>query len=103
MPQGVIKQTHDEMMHIATSGQSLCDDYGQQTRALVSVANELAVSHMRGAAGTAVLNKTTELQATVDRMTHTASEKYQGIGQFAQAGLNSTHEAQSRIMAIQSA
>jgi hypothetical protein len=103
MPQGVIKQTHDEMLHIATNGQSLCDDYGQQTRALVSVANELAVSHMRGAAGTAVLTKTTELQATVDRMTHTASEKYQGIGQFAQAGLNSAHEAQSRIMAIQSA
>jgi hypothetical protein len=100
---GVIKLTNEDMLRIATTGRSLCDDYANKTRQLVAVANELAIHHMRGAAGTAVLNKTTELQATVDRMTQMAQEKYQGIGQFAQAGLNSTQEANSRIMAIAAA
>lgn len=103
MPAGVIKLTHEEMLQIAQQGQSHCDSYSAQTRALVNVANEFATMHMRGAAGLAVLNKTTELQQTVDRMTQTSSEKYQGVGQFAQAGLNSTQEAQSRISAIASA
>jgi hypothetical protein len=97
---GLIKLTNEDMLRIATTGLSLCDDYANQTRHFDAVANELAISHMRGAAGTAVLNKTTELQATVDRMTQMAREKYQGIAQFAQAGLNCTQDGHSRIMAI---
>ncbi len=77
MPAGVIKLTNEEMLQIAQQGQSHCDSYSAQTRALVNVANEFATMHMRGAAGLAVLNKTTELQQTVDRMTQTSSEKYQ--------------------------
>ncbi|MDD4866494.1 MAG: hypothetical protein PHQ28_05020 [Mycobacterium sp.] len=100
MPAGVIKQTHEDMLHLAQQGQSHCDDFLASTQQLVTHANELATSTMQGAAGAAVLQKTSELQATSDRMAHTASEKYQGIGQFAQAGMNSAHEAASRITAI---
>jgi hypothetical protein len=100
MPAGLIKQTHEDMLGIAQQGQSHCDDFRAQTQQLVSHAEELAAQHMQGAAGTAVLHKAEELRQTSDHMANTASEKFQGIGQFAQAGMNTAHESASRISAI---
>lgn len=98
----IIKLTPDDMRGIANSGQSRVEDHLNTYKQVAVHAEQLAQSSMQGEAGRAVEQKAMELMHGVQKHGEIASEKFQGITQFADRTEEAEQGRQSKIHAISS-
>lgn len=98
MSASIIKLTNDDMRAAATDVHSLLDEYKQNQRTITGGSEELASTHMQGAAGAATHVKTAEIQSDSDTHAHTAQEKAQGVREFVDVTDQLQQERASAIM-----
>lgn len=98
----IIKLTPDEMRGISNAGQSGVEDHGNTYRQIGVHAEQLAQSSMQGEAGRAVEEKAVELLQSVQKHGEIATEKFQGITQFADRTEEAEHGRRGQITAISS-